>query len=132
MFGRDFPGVGTGGGTIILGAPSRLPRRIPFFLAENYSLIAEHQEREKDMLRADAAWRPFSEPKMGDLRWQIYFADDSQLKILQGPKKWFVNIFKKDPGRAQQQSQGTAGRNFTKPRTSHFFDLCIGRTGPRA
>ena len=34
------------------------------------------------------------------------------------------NIFKKDPGRAKQKSQGTAGRNFTKPRTSHFFGLC--------
>ena len=33
--------------------------------------------------------------------------------------------FKKDPGRAKQKSQGTAGMNFTKPRTSHFFGLCI-------
>ena len=33
-------------------------------------------------------------------------------------------IFKKDPGRAKQKSQGTAGRNFTKPGTSHFFGLC--------
>ena len=28
------------------------------------------------------------------------------------------NIFEKDPGRAKQNSQGTAGRGFTKPRTS--------------
>ena len=29
-------------------------------------------------------------------------------------------IFKKDPGRAKLISQGTAGRNFTKPSTCHF------------
>ena len=31
------------------------------------------------------------------------------------------NIDKKDPCRAKQSSQGTAGRNFTKPPTSNFF-----------
>ena len=36
-------------------------------------------------------------------------------------KNSLQNIFKKEPGRIKQNSQGTAGRNFTKPRTSHFF-----------
>ena len=39
-------------------------------------------------------------------------------------KNGLQNIVKKDPGRAKQKSQGTARRNFTKPRTSHFFNLC--------
>ena len=34
-------------------------------------------------------------------------------------------VVQKDPGRAKQNSQGTAGRNFTKPRTSHFFGFCM-------
>ena len=29
-------------------------------------------------------------------------------------KNGSLNIFKKDPGRVKQNSQGTAGRNFTK------------------
>ena len=33
------------------------------------------------------------------------------------------NIFKKNPGRAEQNSQGTAGTNFTNQRTSHYFVL---------
>ena len=40
-----------------LGSADVITKANSFFLAENYSLIAEHQEREKDMLRADAAWR---------------------------------------------------------------------------
>ena len=37
-------------------------------------------------------------------------------------------IIKKDPGRANQKSQGTAEWNFTKPCTSHFFGLCTYNT----
>ena len=40
-------------------------------------------------------------------------------------KNGLQNIVKNDPGMANQRSQGTAGRNFTKPRTSHFFGLCM-------
>ena len=46
-------------------------------------------------------------------------------RIYRARKYGLQNIVKKDPGRAKQKSQGTAGRNFTKPRTSHFFDLCM-------
>ena len=39
-------------------------------------------------------------------------------------KNGLQNIFKKNPGRAKQTSQGTARRNFAKPRTSHFLGFC--------
>ena len=39
-------------------------------------------------------------------------------------KNGLQNIVQKDPGRARLNSQGTAGRNFTKPCSSHFFGLC--------
>ena len=44
--------------------------------------------------------------------------------ILQGPKKWFLKCDKHYPSRSGQTSLATAVANFTKPRTSHFFDLC--------
>ena len=44
---------------------------------------------------------------------------------LQGPKKWFAERDKHYPSRSGQTSLATAGANFTKPRTSHFFGLCI-------
>ena len=41
--------------------------------------------------------------------------------VLMGGRTYSLqNIFKKDPGRAKQKSQGTPGKNFTKPCTSHF------------
>ena len=43
---------------------------------------------------------------------------------LQGPKKLFARCDKHYPSRSGQTSLGTAVANFTKPRTSHFFDLC--------
>ena len=43
---------------------------------------------------------------------------------VQRARKRFVNLAKQDPGRAQLNRQATAGTNFTKPRTSHFRDLC--------
>ena len=36
-----------------------------------------------------------------------------------------ANIFKKDPGRAKQNSLATAGTNFTKPGAQNKGDLCI-------
>ena len=39
-------------------------------------------------------------------------------------KNGLQNIVKKDPSRFGQTSLATAGINFTKPRTSHFFGLC--------
>ena len=63
------------GGTIILGAPpSRLPRRIPFFGRELFTHRGAREE--KDMPRADAAWRPFFDQKMDGIRWQTCFADE--------------------------------------------------------
>ena len=47
------------------------------------------------------------------------------LNTLQRARKRFVNLAKQDPGRSKQNSQETAGTNFTKPRTSHFRGLCI-------
>ena len=46
---------------------------------------------------------------------------------LQGPKKWFAKCDKHYPSRSGQTSLATAVANFTKPRTSHFFDLCKAR-----
>ena len=43
---------------------------------------------------------------------------------IQGPKKWFAKCDKHYPSRSGQTSLATAVANFTKPRTSHFFDLC--------
>ena len=43
---------------------------------------------------------------------------------VQRSRKRFVNLAKQDPGRAKQNSQATAGTNFTKPRTSHLRDPC--------
>ena len=43
---------------------------------------------------------------------------------VQRARKGFVNLAKQDPGWAKQNSQATAGTNFTKPRTSHIFGLC--------
>ena len=48
---------------------------------------------------------------------------------LQGPKKWFAERDKHYPSRSGQTSLATAGANFTKPRTSHFFGLCKGLGG---
>ena len=45
---------------------------------------------------------------------------------VQGPKKWFATCDKHYPSRSGQTSVATAVENFTKPRTSHFFDLCTG------
>ena len=39
-------------------------------------------------------------------------------------KKWFAKCDKHYPSRSGQTSLATAVANFTKPRTSHFFDLC--------
>ena len=47
--------------------------------------------------------------------------------LLQGPKKWFAKCDKHYLSRFRQTSLATAVTNFTKPRTSHFFDLCILR-----
>ena len=44
---------------------------------------------------------------------------------LQGPKKWFAKCDKHYPSRSGQTSLATAVANFTKPRTSHFIDLCM-------
>ena len=44
---------------------------------------------------------------------------------IQGPKKWFPKCDKHYPSRSGQTSLATAVANFTKPRTSHFFNLCI-------
>ena len=43
---------------------------------------------------------------------------------VQGLKKWFANCDKHYPSRSGQISLATAVANFTKPRTSHLFDLC--------
>ena len=43
---------------------------------------------------------------------------------VQGPKKWFAKCDKHYPSRSGQTSLAKAVANFTKPRTSHFFDLC--------
>jgi len=45
-------------------------------------------------------------------------------RCVQGPKKWFAKCDKHYPSRSGQTSLATAVANFTKPRTSHFFDLC--------
>ena len=37
----------------------------------------------------------------------------------------YSNLFKHDPGWARHSSYARAGRYFTKPRTNHFFRLCI-------
>ena len=47
---------------------------------------------------------------------------------IQGPKKWFGKCDKHYPSRFRQTSLATAVTNFTKPRTSHFFGLCIWGT----
>ena len=57
---------------------------------------------------------------------QAKFRLNSSL-ILQGPKKWFAKCDKHYPSRSGQTSLATAVANFTKPRTSHFFDLCTKR-----
>ena len=49
------------------------------------------------------------------------------LELVQGPKKWFAKCDKHYPSRSGQTSLATAVANFTIPRTSHFFDLCIGK-----
>ena len=46
------------------------------------------------------------------------------LRLLQGPKKLFAKCDKHYPSRYGQTSLATAVANFTKPCTSHFFDLC--------
>ena len=46
------------------------------------------------------------------------------ITLYRARKNGLQNIFKKDPGRDKQKSQGTAGWYFTKPRTSHFFSHC--------
>ena len=43
---------------------------------------------------------------------------------IQGPKKWYAKCDLHYPNRSGQTSLATAVANFTKPRTSHFFDLC--------
>ena len=60
---------------------------------------------------------------------KIYIRELSQLidvilNLYRARKNGLQNIVKKDPGRVQQNSQRTAGKNLTKPRTSHFFGLC--------
>ena len=47
------------------------------------------------------------------------------MAFVQGPKKWFAKCDKHYPSRFRQISLATAVTNFTKPRTSHFFGLCI-------
>ena len=49
----------------------------------------------------------------------------SCLNVVQGPKKWLAKCDKHYPSRSGQSSLATAVANFTKPRTRHFFDLCI-------
>ena len=44
---------------------------------------------------------------------------------VQGSKNWFAKCDKHYPSRFRQTSLATAVTNFTKPRTSHFFGLCI-------
>ena len=46
-------------------------------------------------------------------------------KYVLGPKLMFAKRDKQDPSRSGQTSLATAVANFTKPRTSHFFDLCM-------
>ena len=46
------------------------------------------------------------------------------MPAVQGPKKWFAKCDKHYPSRSGQTSLATAVANFTKPCTSHFFDLC--------
>ena len=45
--------------------------------------------------------------------------------MVQGPKKWLAKCDEHYPGRSGQTSLATAVANFTKPRTGHFFYLCI-------
>ena len=49
---------------------------------------------------------------------------EGMLMYVQGPKKWFAKCDKHYPSRSRQTSLATAVANFTKPRTSHFFDIC--------
>ena len=49
---------------------------------------------------------------------------EEQRADIQGPKKWFAKCDKHYPSRSGQNSLATTIANFTKPRTSHFFDLC--------
>ena len=58
---------------------------------------------------------PSSSRNLGSISWY---------NSVQRARKRFVNLAKQDPGRAKQNSQATAGTNFTKPRTSHLRDLC--------
>ena len=44
---------------------------------------------------------------------------------IQDPKKWFAKCDKHYSSRSGQTSLAKAVANFNKPRTSHFFDLCI-------
>ena len=51
-------------------------------------------------------------------------------RYVQGPKKWFAECNKHYPSRFRQTSLPTEVTNFTKPRTSHFFGLCISFLPP--
>ena len=54
----------------------------------------------------------------------VSLSKDFLLDPVQGPKKWFAKCDKHYPSRSGPTSLATAVVNFTKPRTSHFFDLC--------
>ena len=51
---------------------------------------------------------------------------------LQGPEWRFADFVKQQPGRARQNSQARAGRNFSQPRTNLYFPLCIWSSGIRS
>ena len=55
----------------------------------------------------------------------IIFIEPGKIIFVQ-PCKWFAEHDKHYRIRSGQISLTTAGANFTKPRTSHFFGLCIG------
>ena len=54
-----------------------------------------------------------------------FLASSSFLMYIQRSPLFCASIFKKDPGRARQNSLATAGTNFTKPGVHNKGDLCM-------
>ena len=64
--------------------------------------------------------------KMGSINTWSYRRQQKARTSVQRSTLFCANIVKKDPGRARQNSQATAGTNFTKPGAHSNVDLCKG------
>ena len=81
---------------------------------------AEQHAEQEDVLEARRHRHCEGRVVLHDSKW----VSECLQILLQGPKKWSAKCDENSPSRSGQTSLATAVANFTKPRTSHFFDLC--------